>query len=62
MPSQKHKDKTRACKKCRDSTGAVIDSRVYADGYLHRIRECKICKRRWQTVEVPLFDWEEKNG
>ena len=62
MPTKKRDyDKTRHCHKC-GASGLAIDSRIYVDGYLHRIRECPKCKRRWQTVEVPLFDWEEKNG
>ena len=41
---------------CRDCKGYsyVYDSRKLKDGYIHRRRQCAICGRRWETVEIAI--------
>ena len=44
------------CKKC-GSESKVQESRPNVDGYMVRLRRCKECNFRWQTIEVDYWDY-----
>lgn len=47
------------CPACHTDDGRTIDSRPYNDAHtVKRRRECKVCLKRWTTVEVDLEKWQ----
>lgn len=53
------RDRCRECPNCKGESSKVVDSRLRADGYIYRRRECTNCKTRWTTIEVPVADMKE---
>ena len=47
------RDRCRGCPNCKAESAKVVDSRLRADGYIYRRRECSMCGKRWTTIEVP---------